>query len=116
MSYSTHYAKLLKRCLEKLGLRVEEEVNDGYKHIDLSIDSGKLDIEVDGMHHLTDPHQIVADIERAKYSREDGYETIRVHNMDLKKEEYAEDIAEAIAGVVEKREEDLSVMAGRNGY
>ena len=72
MSKSTYYAKNLKWLLQKLGLRVEEEVYDGYKHIDLSIDSAKLDIEVDGVQHLTDAEQILTDIKRSKFSREDG--------------------------------------------
>ncbi len=114
MSFPTYYARLLKKYLQDFGLKVEEEVDDGYKHVDLSIDSAKLDIEVDGMHHLTDPSQIVADFERSKGSREDGYETIHIHNMDLKVERGAEDIARAIAQVSAKREEDLNIMAGVN--
>jgi very-short-patch-repair endonuclease len=112
MSTPTHYARLLKKYLQKFGARVSEEVWDGHKHVDLSIDTGKLDIEVDGLQHLTDPHRIVADFERSKYSREDGYETIRVHNIDL--EHDVEDIAKAIADVADKREEDFIVMAGEN--
>ena len=110
MSKPTYYADLLKRYLQKLGLKVDEEVYDGHKHIDLSIDSAKLDIEVDGMQHLTNSQQIITDIKRASYSREDGYETIHIHNMDINHD--AENIAKAIAEVSEKREEDLEVMAG----
>jgi very-short-patch-repair endonuclease len=106
----TDYAKKLKDYLQKFGARVSEEVWDGHKHVDLSIDTGKLDIEVDGLQHLTDPDQILTDFERSKYSREDGYETIRVHNIDL--EHDVEDIAKAIADVATKREDDLIVMAG----
>lgn len=108
----TYYANLLKKYLTKFGLNVEEEVYDGHKHVDLSIDSGKLDIEVDGMQHLTDPHQIITDFKRSNYSREDGYETIHVHNIDL--EHNVGEIAAAIADVAEKREDDLLVMSGDN--
>lgn len=110
MYKSTRYAILLADLLKKLGLKVEKERPDGYKHVDLSIDSAKLDIEVDGMHHLTNSDQILTDIQRSKYSRYDGYETVRVHNIDLK--ENAEDIAKALAGVAIKREDDLLTMAG----
>jgi very-short-patch-repair endonuclease len=110
MSQSTYYARLLKRALQKLGLKVEEEVWDGRKHIDLSIDSAKLDIEVDGVQHLTDPQQIITDIRRSKWSREDGYETIHIHNTDLK--QGAGGIASAVAEVAAIREEDLLNLAG----
>lgn len=113
MPKPTHYANILKKCLQKLGLKVEEEVWDGHKHIDLSIDSAKLDIEVDGIQHLTNAQQIKTDLERAHYSREDGYETIHVHNIDINyTTNSAEEIAKAIAEVAEKREEDLNIMAG----
>lgn len=113
MSKSTRYANILKKCLEKLGLKVGQEVWDGHKHIDLSIDSAKLDIEVDGMQHLTNAHQITADLERARYSREDGYETIHIHNIDINyNAKSAEEIAKAVAKVAEKREEDFITMAG----
>ena len=110
MSQPTFYASLLKKYLNKLGLKVEEEVYDGHKHIDLSIDEAKLDIEVDGIHHLTNSKQILTDLERAKHSREDGYETVHIHNMDIKQD--VKGIANAIAEVAEKREEDLAVLAG----
>ena len=107
----TTYAKLLENLLKKLGLKVNEEVWDGHKHVDLSIPDGKLDIEVDGIQHLTDPNQIVTDFKRSNYSRDDGYETIHIHNIDLNLRKDAEDIAEAIAKVSEKRENDFDIMA-----
>lgn len=110
----TYYSNLLKRLLTALGIKVDQEVYDGHKHIDLSIDSGKLDIEVDGKQHLTSPNQISADIKRAKFSREDGYETIHVHNMDLKDKKDAEDIAKAISQVANDRENDLLIMANED--
>lgn len=108
--HPTYYANLLRRYLQKFGVKVDQEVYDGHKHVDLSIDSAKLDIEVDGLQHLTNSDQIIADIKRSSYSREDGYETIRVHNVDLKED--VEHIAEAISEVAKKREGDILVMAG----
>lgn len=109
MPKPTFYAKKLEGLLKKLGIKVNEEVWDGYKTVDLSIPNSKLDIEVDGLHHLTDPNQIIKDFKRSSYSREDGYETIHVHNIDLKEE--GDKIAEAIAKVSEKREEAIDIMA-----
>lgn len=113
MSRPTYYARLLKKYLQKLGVAVQEEVSDGYKHIDLSIDRAKLDIEVDGVHHLTDSQQVLTDIKRSQHSREDGYETIRVHNTDLKHD--ARGIASAIAEASAIREEDIDILAGGVG-
>ena len=112
MRQPTYYAKLLKKYLKNLGITVEEEVYDGHKHIDLSIPSGKIDIEVDGVQHLADPKQIITDFKRSSYSREDGYETLHVHNADLKHD--AKAIASAIAEVSAIREEDFEVMSGQN--
>lgn len=105
----TNYARRFENLLRKLGIKVEEEVFDGHKHIDLSVEGSRLDIEVDGIQHLTDPKQIITDFERSNHSRDDGYETIHVHNIDLECD--AEHIAEAIAKVSEIREEAFDVMA-----
>ena len=61
----TPEAVLLKTALEKLGLRVMVEVDDGFKHIDLSIPDSRINIEIDGLQHLTDPYQILSDLKRA---------------------------------------------------
>ncbi len=105
----TVWAKIFKNLLERKGLHVEEEVDDGYKHIDLSIPSAKLDIEIDGLQHLTDPNQIQKDFKRSNYSREDGFETLHIHNIDLGYDK--EGIASAVAKVAEEREEGINVMA-----
>jgi very-short-patch-repair endonuclease len=113
MSQPTYYAKLLEKYLKKLGIKVEEEVNrDGFKHVDLSVPTAKLDIEVDGSQHLTDPDQIMTDYTRAYYSREAGYETLHVHNKDLEEDKEARAIASAIAEVSATREEAFDIMAG----
>ena len=44
---STPEAKLLRSELEKLGVRVLSEVNDGFKHIDLALPDAKINIEID---------------------------------------------------------------------
>jgi len=111
MPQPTYYARLLEKCLRKLRIKVKEERFDGYKHVDLSIDSAKLDIEVDGVHHLNDPQQIITDFKRSTHSRNDGYETIHVHNADLKTVKDAGGVASALAEVSAIREEDIDIMA-----
>lgn len=112
MPNPTYYANLLKKYLKVLGIKVEDEINDGYKHIDLSIPRAKLDIEVDGAQHLTDPDQIMTDYTRAYYSREAGYETLHVHNKDLMEDKDARAIASAIAEVSAIREEAFDTLEG----
>ena len=101
----TKYASLLRKTLQKLGIRVLTEVNDGHKSIDLSIPSAKLDIEVDGNQHLTDASQIVRDLKRSHYSDDSGYDTIHVPNAELK--ENLGGIASAIAEASKLREEEI---------
>lgn len=75
---------MLKEALETHGIEVLVEFYDGHKSIDLSIPSAKLNIEVDGIQHLTDPYQIVADLLRDHYSDEIGFSTLHVHNWEVR--------------------------------
>ncbi|MEI7688565.1 MAG: hypothetical protein WCI91_00040 [Candidatus Nomurabacteria bacterium] len=78
----TKFAYLLRKALQKLGIRVLSEVND--KHIDLSIPSAKINIEIDGSQHLTDAYQIMSDLRRSHFSVLDGYDTIHIPNSEIK--------------------------------
>lgn len=99
MPRPTDYAIKLIRALRKLGTHVHTETNDGYKHVDISIPEAKVDIEVDGRHHLTNPNQIVNDLSREHFSKLDGYETIHVPNNQIYEDlpNTANAIAEAAA-------------------
>lgn len=87
----------LKNSLEERGVRVLVEVHDGHKHIDLAIPKAKLNVEIDGIQHLTDPKQIVADLSRGYYSHKNGYDTMHIPNemVRLHKDEIASALAEA---------------------
>lgn len=91
----TKEAQSLKEALEKLGVLVYAEVNDGYKHIDLTIPKAKLNIEVDGIQHLTNPHQIITDLKRGYYSHRNGYDTMHIPNEMIRL--HLEDISKALA-------------------
>lgn len=99
MGYSdvnpTETAGKLKKSLEKLGIKVEEEYFDGYKHIDLFIPSIKVNIEVDGIQHLTDCDQIVRDFHREYYAERAGYHTLHIPNILVN--QFCDQIAHAIA-------------------
>jgi very-short-patch-repair endonuclease len=72
--------KLLKHALEAHGILVYAQVKDGHKTIDLTIPTARINIEVDGKQHLTDPHQIISDLSRGHYSDALGYQTIHIPN------------------------------------
>jgi very-short-patch-repair endonuclease len=106
-SQPTKEARDLKIALENLGVRVLLEVDDGYKHIDLSIPRAKLNIEVDGIHHLTNPRQIVSDLSRGFYSHKKGYDTMHIPNEMIHL--HLKNIAEALAEASKIRERKIYI-------
>jgi very-short-patch-repair endonuclease len=107
---STREAQDLKEALEKLGIRVLVEVNDGHKHIDLAIPSARINIEVDGNKHLIDAHQILSDLKRSHYSDDLGYDTIHISNEAIHSS--LGGIASALAEATKIREEQLENKLG----
>ncbi len=95
----------LRSALESHGIRVLTEVNDGYKHIDLTIPDARINIEVDGRQHLTDPFQIISDLKRTHYSDNLGYDTIHIPNIFIHSN--LEKIANALAEAAKIRTEQL---------
>ena len=102
---STKEALDLKIELEKLGVRVLAEVDDGYKHVDLAIPEARINIEVDGARHLVDPYQILSDLKRTHYSDDIGYATIHIPNAFIHSDIGA--IASAIAEAAKIRGDQL---------
>ena len=96
----------LKIALERHGLRVLSQVADGHKHIDLTIPSARINIEVDGKQHFTNPHQIIADMKRAYYSDALGYETVHITNEYIHSD--LEKIAKALAEAAVIREKQIT--------
>lgn len=103
----TPEARALKHTLEKHGVRVLFELYDGYKHIDLAIPDAKLNVEVDGIQHLTNPHQILADLGRGYYSHKKGYSTMHISNEMV--QGHLEEIAKALAEAVRVRSEKIHI-------
>jgi very-short-patch-repair endonuclease len=103
----TKEAKDLKYALEKHGLKVYIELNDGFKNIDLAIPKAKLNIEVDGIQHLTNPNQIVADLSRGYYSHKNGYDTMHIPNEMI--HSHLKQISEALAEAAKMREQKIYV-------
>jgi very-short-patch-repair endonuclease len=91
----------LGEALRKRGIAIILEHSDGHKHVDIAILSAKIFIEVDGIHHLTDPEQIIRDFKRDHFSDGDDFDTIHIPNELLKT--HLDQIVDAITKVVEKR-------------
>lgn len=96
----------LKNALERRGLKVETEYFDGYKSVDIYLPEADMYIEVDGLQHLTDPNQIISDLQRDYYSNIEELYTLRIHNIDLV--HHLVKISEAIADVVIERRKVLN--------
>jgi very-short-patch-repair endonuclease len=100
-------ARDLKEALEQRGVRVYVELDDGHKSIDIAIPKAKLNVEVDGIQHLTNPHQIVADLHRGYYSHKKGYNTMHIPNEMIRL--HLEEISEALTEASKMREQILHV-------
>jgi len=103
----TKIALELKEALENLGVEVKMEPFDGYKYIDMEIPKAKLDIEVDGIHHLTSSEQILKDLNRGYWSNQDGYNTIHIPNEMVRK--YLKEISKALAEASKIKEQKMHV-------
>ena len=103
----TPEAEDLKKALEARGVEINEEFHDGFKTIDLRLPAAKIDVEVDGVHHLTNPKQILSDLDRGHYSHKDGYDTMHIPNKMI--HAHLEEIADALAVASKTRQKRLDV-------
>jgi len=103
----TKEAADLREALEKHGIKVYSEINDGYKRIDLTLPNAKINVEVDGIQHLTDPKQIVRDLARGYYSNKRGYDTMHIPNEMIHR--HLEEIASALAEASKIREQKIRI-------
>jgi very-short-patch-repair endonuclease len=103
----TKEATNLKEALERRGTKVYIELDDGFKHVDLAIPRAKLNIEIDGIQHLTDPKQVVADLARGYFSHKNGYDTMHIPNEMINK--HLQEIADALAEASKIREKQIYV-------
>ncbi len=95
-------ARMLHSALTQRGIEAEIEKWDKHKHIDISIDSAGLYIEIDGDDHYTNPDTILRDLKRDYFSNEDGYDTLHFPNHIIDK--HIDAVADALVEVVENRE------------
>jgi hypothetical protein len=86
--------------LKHKGIAAEIEKFDGYKSIDIVIESAKLHIEVDGGHHNFDKDQALKDLQRTYYSFQKGYFTLRIPNSLLRDEDAIERTSSLIMNIL----------------
>lgn len=103
----TKEAADLRRELIKRGVKVLIELNDGHKHVDLGLPVAKFNIEIDGIQHLTNPNQIVADLARGYYSSQLGYATMHIPNEMIHL--HLGEIADALAEASKIREQKIHI-------
>jgi very-short-patch-repair endonuclease len=94
--YVTSQAKKLQKVLEDKGIQVESEHYDGYKHVDLYLPEARVNIEVDGLWHLTNPQQIIRDFNREYHDDRKGFNTLHIQNVVIDHH-----LDEIVKGIVE---------------
>ena len=95
------HARKLHSALIQRGINVEIEKWDEHKHIDLSVESAGLYIEIDGDDHYTNADTIMRDLKRDYFSNEEGYDTLHIPNYIIDKNIDA--VADAFVQVINRR-------------
>ena len=91
-------ATRLYLSLKKRSVPAELEKFNGYKTIDIAIVDAKVNIEIEGPHHHSKYKQALTDLKQTLYSFQDGFLTLRIPNVLIKKnlEETANCVTELI--------------------
>jgi very-short-patch-repair endonuclease len=105
----TPQAIKLSNALKDLDVKHKLEYSDGYKHVDIAIESAKLYLELDGTKHGFSPKQMSIDDERDRYSHRGGYDTKRIPNAWVDKN--VDRLAASIAVLVNKRQYEIREQA-----
>jgi len=90
---------MLYEALYKRGIVAQLEYSDGHKTVDIAILKPRIYIEVDGIHHFTNPEQIIRDFKRYHFSDGDDFSTFYVTNQIIEK--YLNEVVDALVKVVE---------------
>ena len=95
----------LSKALKSFDVEHKLEQYDGFKHIDIAIESAKLYLELDGSQHAFSTKQMLADDDRDKHSQRAGYTTKRIPNALV--DQNVDKLAANIAILVNKRQNEL---------
>jgi len=96
LNNSTEEATRLYLSLKRRGVPAELEKYDGYKTIDIAVADARVNIEVDGHQHVSNPKQALADLKRTYFSLQKGFFTLRIPNALIR--ENLEETADYITG------------------
>jgi hypothetical protein len=102
---TTQEAVRLYFALLQRGVPAELEKYDGYKQIDIAIVEAKVNIEVDGGHHIYSGHQALKDLQRTLYSFRKGYLTLRIPNSLIRS-----NLSEAVDLIIDFLDESLDQL------
>ena len=80
LNNSTEEATRLYLSLKRRGVPAELEKYDGYKTIDIAVADARVNIEVDGHQHVSNPKQALSDLKRTYFSLQKGFLTLRIPN------------------------------------
>ena len=83
-NYSTKETINLYFSLRERGVPAELEKFDGFKTIDIAVVGARVNIEVDGAHHVDTADEAFADLQRTFYSFKKGFLTLRIPNVLVK--------------------------------
>ena len=83
-NYSTKETINLYFSLRERGVPAKLEKFDGYKNIDIAVVEARVNIEVNGAHHLNNADQAFADLKRTFFSFKKGFLAVRIPNVLVK--------------------------------
>ena len=75
---------------------VLEHPTDGHKHVDIRLIEAKIDIEVNGDEHYTNPERLASDVKRRYWSSKEGYVTIQIPNHIIDLDQKFNEVVEAL--------------------
>ncbi len=94
--------------LKQVGVTAMLEWWDGNKFIDLAIARVKLNIIIDAEYHMITDEQAINDLQKAMYSFENGFTTIRIPHVLIK--HYLKETVHNLLGIMEGLKAGVKVI------
>lgn len=102
-------ARVLAKALESRGWQVELEKFDGYKTIDISVSSVKVNIEVDGFTHTVNKKTAFGDLQRQYFDLKKGILTIHIPNCLIESGEVLTKTADLLSLLLKDRQNEVKL-------
>lgn len=104
-SEPTQEARILAKALETRGWQVELEKFDGYKTIDISVPSVKVNIEVDGFTHTVNKKTAFGDLQRQYFDLKKGILTLHIPNCLIENDDVLSKTADLLSLLLKDRQD-----------